>query len=155
MGKRGRTSNNPAGFGTTNDKGYHRIRVDGRYRLAHRVEWERYYGPVPPGYDIHHLDHDKFNNDISNLQIVDKTTHKRLHGGCYLEDGLWWKPCKLCGQFKPLTVEHWYMKDGSPLYGQRCSKCHNADIAKRQREKRAAAAESAPPKVLRRRRVAR
>ena len=34
---------------------------------------------VPNGYEIHHIDENKDNNDISNLQVLTKAEHKALH----------------------------------------------------------------------------
>lgn len=39
---------------STNNHGYGRISVDGRYRLAHRVSWEFVNGPIPDGLDLDH-----------------------------------------------------------------------------------------------------
>ena len=42
--------------------------------------WELHYGEIPEGYHIHHIDFDKSNNDISNLQLMSKEEHMQLHG---------------------------------------------------------------------------
>lgn len=34
---------------------------------------------IPEGYDIHHIDENTQNDDISNLELMDKTVHARLH----------------------------------------------------------------------------
>ena len=34
---------------------------------------------IPEGCDVHHIDEDKSNNDISNLQVLTKAEHKALH----------------------------------------------------------------------------
>lgn len=49
-----------------------------RYRL-HRYIYEKYNGPIPKGYDIHHIDHNKDNNEIENLQLLSSTKHKSIH----------------------------------------------------------------------------
>ena len=65
-------------------KGYwlgQEIGVDGkphRIRL-HTYVWEKHNGPVPEGYDIHHIDHDKSNNDIENLVAIPESEHHKLH----------------------------------------------------------------------------
>lgn len=46
----------------------------------HRDIWQHYNGPIPDGHEIHHMDHDKGNNDLSNLQCLSRSEHKRLHG---------------------------------------------------------------------------
>ena len=47
---------------------------------AHTEVWEARFGPIPSGYEIHHLDHDRRNNKIENLLVVDGSMHARLHG---------------------------------------------------------------------------
>lgn len=50
-----------------------------RKRL-HRYVWEREVGAIPAGYQVHHIDGNKANNDIENLAIMTSTGHQRLHG---------------------------------------------------------------------------
>lgn len=45
----------------------------------HRDIWEHYNGAIPDGYSIHHKDHDKSNNEIDNLQIMENSAHSKLH----------------------------------------------------------------------------
>jgi len=53
-------------------RGYH-----GKY--IHQAVWEHFNGKIPKGYIIHHIDGDKSNNDISNLQIMTQPEHMKLH----------------------------------------------------------------------------
>lgn len=50
-------------------------------RSNYRRIWERYYGPIPNDqpYDIHHIDGDYTNNDISNLQLLTLKEHYDIH----------------------------------------------------------------------------
>lgn len=57
----------------------HKIRM-------HRYVWEYYNGEIPKGYCIHHIDHDKSNNDISNLMLMTIEEHSSLHGKEYSEN---------------------------------------------------------------------
>lgn len=93
--------------------------------MEHVYVWEREHGrAVPWGYDIHHRNGDKLDNDPGNLQLVTKLEHKRIHSGCELRGDVWWKPCSICRQLKPVDSEHWYFSlEGWPLYG-RCRPCH-------------------------------
>lgn len=46
----------------------------------HHLVWEKHYGKkVPKGYQIHHKDKNKTNNDINNLQLISASEHTRLH----------------------------------------------------------------------------
>src|SRR5215471_14644831 len=49
-------------------------------KWLHRVIWEHYFGPIPPGHDIHHKDRDTSNNAIGNLECVSRAEHlQRCH----------------------------------------------------------------------------
>ena len=53
------------------------------HKRMHRYVWEYYNGVIPKGYDIHHKDHDKGNNNILNLEMIDKKSHVSMHGKEY------------------------------------------------------------------------
>ena len=113
-------------------KGYVRIRCNGKARMEHDLIWEQYYGEIPEGYQIHHIDGNKANNNIENLQLVTPLEHKRLHSGCKIIDGEWYKPCSVCGEYKPCTKEYWYF-NGEWITGRKCRKCyikHSLEVRK-------------------------
>lgn len=45
----------------------------------YRQVWEKEYGKIPKGYEIHHIDGDRSNNDISNLKCVSIDEHYNIH----------------------------------------------------------------------------
>ena len=45
----------------------------------HRYVWKHYYGDIPKGFRVHHVDGDKSNNDISNLALLPHEAHVKLH----------------------------------------------------------------------------
>ena len=148
MGKHGPPSSHPSGEGYTTSSGYHRLTIwdpktkTSRLVFAHTLIWEQAHGPIAPGWHVHHRNGDKQDNRLANLQLVDATTHKRLHSGCEMRDGVWWKQCSICEEFEPITEEHWYISPrGYPLYG-RCRPCHIhrvvGDKRKRKARRRAA-----------------
>ena len=57
-----------------NGIGYYQIKLrrnKKRYAIyVHRVVWNTFIGPIPEGYEINHIDHDKSNNALSNLELV-------------------------------------------------------------------------------------
>lgn len=63
-----------------NDGYYKSSRSRGRH-LLHRDIWEAANGPIPPGHEIHHRDHDRGNNDPANLTAVTRAHHLQAHGG--------------------------------------------------------------------------
>lgn len=58
--------------------------------FAHRIVWEAFNGPIPEGYEIHHIDRNPLNNHIPNLQLVSKDEHKEIHRKEFV-------PCTACG----------------------------------------------------------
>jgi hypothetical protein len=82
--------------------------------MEHVLVWEAHHGPVPPGRELHHVNGNKLDNRIENLQSVTRLEHKRIHSGCVLRDGTWWKPCHQCAVLQ--AVENYYRKpDGSVM----------------------------------------
>lgn len=50
-----------------------------RRGFLHRHVWEDTHGPIPAGFDVHHIDEDTGNNDPLNLECLPKSDHKSLH----------------------------------------------------------------------------
>ena len=46
--------------------------------LMHRFVWESVNGSIPKGYDIHHINEDKTDNRIENLECLPKGIHTSL-----------------------------------------------------------------------------
>lgn len=53
---------------------------DGKRQRMHIYVWEHYNGKVPDGYHVHHMDKDKSNNNINNLELLTEFEHLSLHG---------------------------------------------------------------------------
>lgn len=47
--------------------------------LAHRWVWENINGLIPKEMEIHHIDKNKDNNEIENLEIVSRSDHQKIH----------------------------------------------------------------------------
>lgn len=105
----------------------------GKQKMEHCYVWEKHHGAIPPGMQIHHIDGNKLNNNINNLMLVDAMTHKRLHEGCKIIDGVWWKPCKTCGTLKPIT--DFYSHPNHKWVAFECKQCaiKRAVIVKRKK----------------------
>ena len=56
---------------------------DGYYRngqtTLHRYKYEQKYGMILPGFQLHHKDGNKFNNKLSNLEILTPQEHANIH----------------------------------------------------------------------------
>ena len=61
------------------ENGYVFIKPEGYWVLEHRYVWEKYHGEIPKGYFVHHLDGNKQNNILSNLTIVSRKAHGKIH----------------------------------------------------------------------------
>jgi hypothetical protein len=78
--------------------GYIHISTDvGEIIGEHRHVWECAHGPIPDGYQIHHIDRDRSNNKLWNLAALKPRDHKRAHCGHWTDQsGRWWKRCTSC-----------------------------------------------------------
>lgn len=62
------------------DKNHPCANAGGKVYLHRHVWWE-HTGDVPTGYHIHHIDGDKTNNCISNLEKLTPSQHTAIHQG--------------------------------------------------------------------------
>jgi hypothetical protein len=51
----------------------------GRWEFVHRRVAEKFFGRIPKGYEVHHVDGNKLNNRPSNLQILPRDVHQEIH----------------------------------------------------------------------------
>ncbi len=56
-------------------KGYVHLTVDTKSVLEHRRVWEQYFGPIPEGWIVHHLNGNKLDNRIENLDARPRKMH--------------------------------------------------------------------------------
>lgn len=59
--------------------GYKAVNVNGKKILEHRAIWKYYHGDIPDGYQIHHIDGNKLNNNINNLELISSHQHPKKH----------------------------------------------------------------------------
>lgn len=77
--------------GTINkERGYRLICVRGKQVYEHRYIMEQYIGrKLESRENVHHLDGDKLNNNIENLEVIDVADHIRECHNRQREDGKW------------------------------------------------------------------
>jgi len=90
----------------------------------HIIIWEFIHGKIPKGFQIHHKDLNIKNYSLDNLELVNVSTHRRIHAGWKKHHNKWThKPCTKCNKILPLN-KFFYIntrKKESAL----CKKCHN------------------------------
>lgn len=63
---------------TLRNTGYYSLTTNDRM-LMHRYVWEREKGKIPPGWDIHHINENRADNGIENLECLPKSEHTRKY----------------------------------------------------------------------------
>lgn len=58
-------------------------KIGNKRKRLHVYVWEHFNGPVPEGYHVHHIDQNRFHNDIENLQCVEEVAHITYHSRKY------------------------------------------------------------------------
>jgi len=63
---------------TLRANGYYSLTTGDRC-LMHRYVWQKERGEIPEGWDIHHINEDKTDNRIENLECLPKSEHTRKY----------------------------------------------------------------------------
>ena len=59
--------------------GYLTVRVNNKKQMVHRLVYEYFGTDFNKGYHIHHIDGNKQNNCIDNLECISQSEHNRRH----------------------------------------------------------------------------
>ena len=91
-------------------------------KRMHIYVWEYYHSEVPKGYEVHHRDGNKANNDISNLQLVKPQEHQEIHRKMLNEEEREWRRNNLAKTARPKASEWHKSEDGRAWHRQQYEK---------------------------------
>lgn len=114
---------------TPDEKGYYRATADFTLYM-HRVVWEFYNTKIPDGYEVHHIDFDRSNNDISNLQLLTVSEHRRLHGELLTEEQRNWRRENLIQNAQPEAAKWHKSEVGKGWHRQLINQQHELGVFK-------------------------
>lgn len=116
---RAHTIRRPDGQGYQDERGYIYKCIKGRRISFHRWLMEQKLRRKLKRHEfVHHIDHNKSNNDINNLTVIESGKHSRLHNRKWTKEG---KHCIKCHKFLPLIQFRWLVKH--KYLTARCHKC--------------------------------
>ncbi len=95
---------------------YKNIKLNGRTVLEHRYIWEQFYGTIPKGFEIHHINGNGRDNRLANLELKAVAEHRHQHAATGKH------PCIIpgCGKYRESNgycKMHWYRwkRTGDPM----------------------------------------
>lgn len=91
------------------------------YVLMHRIVMENHIGrPLNKNEVVHHIDGNKFNNDISNLALMKRSEHSKEHGNLRGHKAVKLK-CPNCGKIFVRDFRNTF-QNCKRVYGRFCSR---------------------------------
>ena len=80
------------------------------HKSLHRFVWEENNGVIPKGYEIHHIDFNKSNNNISNLIMLSKKEHLEIHSKSLTDQQRQFRRDNMNNVVRPKAIE-WHKSD--------------------------------------------
>ena len=102
------------------------------HKRMHTYVWEYYNGKVPKNYEVHHKDFDRSNNDITNLQLLSKSAHRKLHAELLTQDERDWKRNNMNTVARPKAIEWHKSGEGRNWHKQQYE--HTKDLLHKKTE---------------------
>lgn len=99
-------------------------------KRMHIFVWEYYNGVIPKGYEIHHKDFDKSNNDISNLELLTISEHRKLHADLLTNEEREWRKHNIEEKARPKAIEWHKSNDGKKWHSEHIKQQHLNDTFK-------------------------
>jgi len=79
-----------------NNVGYNAVKISGKHLYVHRLVYRTFVGVIPSNMEINHIDHNKDNNSLENLELLTRSENQIKSAKFY---GKSIKPrCKCCGK---------------------------------------------------------
>ena len=106
---------------------------NGRYMAfngiaVHRLIWEEHFGTIHDGLCVHHINNDKFDNRIENLELISRADHCVLHQPRLGFRSPIARVCKICGgtrnEKEVKTEPHRHM----------CNKCRGSRYSQKRKD---------------------
>lgn len=94
----------------------------------HRYVWEYYNGTIPDGYEVHHIDGDKSNNDISNLCLMTVHEHKKYHSENLSEEERERRRQNMCDNALPAACEWHKSEKGRDWHSKHAKQQHENGV---------------------------
>ena len=129
--RKGEDHPNWGGGVTINTNGYRLIKVldhpnaqGGKWVPEHRLVMEKYLKRfLTKNEDVHHINGNRLDNRLKNLEILDRQSHMRIEYGWEKRSNRWFKPCRECKRQLPLENYRMRTHNGFEEYKTRCKNC--------------------------------